>query len=247
MAHIVLFGATSAIATEIAINYAREGTHRLLLVGRDSDKLGQLANQLGDCVAGTLSADFNNTQEAEPLIEQIIQHLSTIDIAIFAHGYLGNQLESEVNFDHAFQIIQSNYLSVVALLIPLIRQLQKQDNAKIGVMLSVAGDRGRPRNFTYGSAKGALNLYLQGLRSSLWGSGIEIYSFKLGPVDTPMTRDHVKNFSFSDKRTVARKIIAALNKRQYNHYIPGYWFWVMWVVRSLPEPLFQKLAFLSNR
>ena len=64
-------------------------------------------------------------------------------------------------------------------------------------MSSVAGERGRPRNFTYGAAKGALNVYLQGLRTRLGGSGVRVHTFKLGPVDTPMTVDHRKTLVFA--------------------------------------------------
>ncbi len=113
--------------------------------------------------------------------------MGRIDLALIAHGDLLDQAASEVDLQAARNTFEINLMSVISLLIPLSNLMEEQGSGKIGVITSVAGDRGRPRNYTYGAAKGALNLYLQGLRSRLWESGVEIYTLKLGPVDTPMT------------------------------------------------------------
>lgn len=246
MANTLILGATSAVATELAHRFARQGD-RLFLVGRNTDKLSKIAPSVEQAVAGTLSVDFNDTSKAGDVINEAVSALGNLDKVIIAHGYIGDQLQSETDFDHAFDIIHSNYVNCVALLIPLVKQLKQQGYGKIGVLLTVAGDRGRPRNFTYGSAKGALALYLQGLRSTLYGSDIAIYSFKLGPVDSPMTVDHEKNFSFSTISHVAEIIEHSLEKKRYTRYVPGYWFFVMWAVRWMPEFIFQRLKFLSGR
>ena len=98
-------------------------------------------------------------------------------------------------------MICTNLLSPVALLVPLANHLDAGTRRAIAVLSSVAGDRGRPRNFTYGAAKGALNVYLQGLRTRMWPSGRRVHTFKLGPVDTPMTADHRKHAVFARRVT----------------------------------------------
>lgn len=243
MSNVVLIGANSAVASEIARRYAKQAC-KLFLVGRDEKKLQALESELGGSVAGSFSVDFNDTSKASDVINKAKEFLGRIDLAIVAHGYLGDQIQTENDFDHAYDVIHTNYINVVAFLIPLVKAMPE---GKIGVLLSVAGDRGRPRNFTYGSAKGALNIYLQGLRSVLYGSKLEVFSFKLGPVDSPMTVDHEKNFSFSSIDLVASQIMTGLNRKRYIQYVPGYWYWVMLVVRLLPEPIFQRLKFLSER
>ena len=57
----------------------------------------------------------------------------------------------------------------------------------IVVLSSVAGDRGRPSNFVYGSAKAGLNVYLQGLRARLSHRGVSVTTIKAGFMDTAMT------------------------------------------------------------
>ena len=246
MKKVLIIGANSAVAGELAQRYAMDGSH-LFLAARNVEKLDQLKSRLGQSVVGTIAVDFNNTEQAELLIDSANSALGHIDLAIIAHGFLGDQLLSEDDLEHSLEIIHTNYTSIVAQLIPLTRAMKQQGTGKIAVLLSVAGDRGRPRNFTYGSAKGALAIYLQGLRSVAYNTGLEIYSFKLGPIDTPMTVDHEKNFSFTTTTHVADKIQTALTKKRYVCYIPSFWFWVMLIVRNLPEFIFQKLGFLSER
>ncbi len=250
MARILIIGATSAIAAEMVRRFSSQ-KHQLYLLARDEQRLKKLSDSLENPPLAYQHADFNMTDNSHDLINTAWTALDGIDIAVFAHGYIGEQIRSEQDYQHAEQIISTNFLSVMAMLIPLSALMEKRGDGKIAVMTSVAGDRGRPRNYTYGSAKGALDLYLQGLRSRLWHSGIEVYSFKLGPVITPMTVDHRKNFSFSTIDNVVDIMMATLSnkglRKHYTRYIPGFWCWVMWVVRWLPEVIFQRIGFLSGR
>lgn len=243
---ILIIGATSAVAQGIAQRFAQQQA-RIYCLARDQDKLDGVANELGKSFAGSIRYDFNQTRHAKQAIVQAVEALGAIDIALIAHGALFDQIESEHDFSVAEATIGTNLSSVVAFLIPLSEQMLQQGFGKIGVITSVAGERGRPRNYTYGAAKGALNIYLQGLRSSLWGSGVEIYTFKLGPVDSPMTVDHEKNFSFATVDQVSDKIVKAFKHKRYELYVPGFWRVVMFFVRVMPEWLFQRLKFLSAR
>lgn len=243
---VAIFGATSAVAAEVARAYAKRGA-RLALIGRTKDKLQALADELSAQVVFTRVQDFMETREAEPCVAELSAQLGRIDLALIAHGLLGDQLESERSFAEAEHISQVNYLSVVALLIPLANLLERQAGGRLAVISSVAAERGRPRNYTYAAAKGALNVYLQGLRSRLYASGVTVHTIKLGPVATPMTVDHHKNRLFSDVRSVARHVLRALDRRVDEAFVPPLWGVVMPVVRHLPEVLFQRIGALSGR
>lgn len=246
MERVVIFGATSAIAAEVAAHYARRGT-QLVLVGRNPRKLAALAERLGSAVVDHIEADLDDTSESAGLVDRVVQRLEVIDVALIAHGLLGDQLATERSYAEAEAVLRTNLLSPISLLIPLANQLEAQGHGHLAVMSSVAGERGRPRNFTYGAAKGALTLYLQGLRSRLWSRGVRVSTFKLGPVDTPMTATHEKNALFATAPAVARQIVDHLDRRQGEAFMPRYWAPIMAVVRRLPEPLFQRLGFLSGR
>ncbi|MFO7680932.1 MAG: SDR family NAD(P)-dependent oxidoreductase [Chloroflexota bacterium] len=243
---VLIIGATSAVAQGVAQRYAQQGA-AIFCLARSAQKMEKVGEMLGDSLAGAYCYDFNETERAETAVIQAANTLGGIDIALVAHGDLPDQLASEQDFAVARAAFETNLLSVISLLILLTALMERQGFGKIGVITSVAGERGRPRNYTYGAAKGGLNLYLQGLRSRLWGSGVEIYTFKMGPVDTPMTVDHPKNFSFSTVAEVSETIVKAFGKKRYERYVPGYWAPVMLFVRNAPEWLFQRLKFLSER
>jgi decaprenylphospho-beta-D-erythro-pentofuranosid-2-ulose 2-reductase len=243
---IVIFGATSAIAQALCHRYAARGA-RLALVGRDPHKLAALAAELGTSVVLVRAQDFCNTEQSAPLVAEAAAALGGIDLALVAHGLLGDQLESEHAYAVAEQIVHVNYLSVLALLIPLANRLETQRHGQLAVISSVAAERGRPRNYTYASAKAALNVFLEGLRSRLYPSGVSVHTIRLGPVDTPMTATHTKNRLFATVDEAASGILSALARGTAEPFVPRYWGLIMPVVRNLPEPLFQRVRSLSGR
>jgi decaprenylphospho-beta-D-erythro-pentofuranosid-2-ulose 2-reductase len=244
--HVLILGATSAIAAEAAQIYAKRGA-RLHLVGRDTDKLAQVAARCAGAAVTTERADFAQLEQNDAVISAAIAALGRVDVVLIAHGALGDQLASEREFEAAEAIVRVNFTSVVSLLIPLANQLEAARSGSIGVITSVAGERGRPRNYTYGAAKGALNIYLQGLRTRLYASGVSVTTLKLGPVDTPMTKDHKKHALFGKPAKVAQGIVRAIDAGAPEAYVPSFWRVVMPVVKGTPERLFQRLPFLSGR
>ncbi len=246
MANVLIFGATSAIAQSVAKLYAARGDS-LFVVGRNPAKLQALVDALGDRCVGQMVADLDDTDANARRVDEALDRLGSVDIALVAHGLLGDQLETERTWASAEAVLRTNLLSVISLVLPLANTLEEQGRGHLGVMSSVAGERGRPRNYTYGAAKGALTLYLQGVRSRLWDAGVAVHTLKLGPVDTPMTLGHEKNALFATADGVAKTIVRRLDGAGGEAYVPGYWAPIMGVVRTLPESIFQRLQFLSGR
>ena len=243
---VLIIGATSAIAADVVRIYAARGA-RLHLLARNADKLAKLVQGLGDAQISSALADFADLAGIEQLVRNAQAALGSIDVVLLAHGQLGDQLRSEASFAEAESILRINLLSAVAFLIPLANLFEAQGRGVLGVITSVAGDRGRPRNYTYGAAKGALNVYLQGLRSRLFGAGVQVVTLKLGPVDTPMTVAHKKNALFARSADVAISIVAALDAGVPEAYVPSFWSAIMPIVKNTPERIFQLFPFLSGR
>ena len=244
---VAIFGATSAIAAEMARLYAARGA-RLFLVGRDPAKLRALVEARGAALAGFREVDLTAPGAAGAAVSAAVEALGgQLDVAVIAHGWLGDQLASERDVGEAERIIATNFVSVVALLVPLANHFEEAGAGNIAVLASVAGDRGRPRNYTYGAAKGALNLYLQGVRTRLWPRGVGVHTLILGPVDTPMTTTHKKNILFVGAARAAADIVAAIDAGRAEAYVPWFWWAIMAVVRNLPERVLQRIPSLSGR
>ncbi len=243
-----MLGASSAIAREFALVHARRGD-RLHLVARSAERLSAVvyACESAGAKVTHAQADFAELSANEDLIARSLDALGGVDRALIAHGALGDQLESERSFSEAERIFRDNLLSAVGLLIPLANAMASARSGRLGVLASVAGDRGRPRNYTYGAAKGALHVYLQGVRSRVHSAGVSVTTLKLGPVDTPMTAHHPKSALFAEPGPVGRACVRAMDARVAEAYVPSFWAAIMPIVRHTPERLFQRLPFLSGR
>ena len=246
MKRVAIFGATSAIAAEVAALCIARGD-RVHLVARSASKLSALCTRLSSGAVSHALTDFDDLAAGARAVDGALHALGGIDSVLIAHGLLGDQVLSEHDMSHAQAIMHTNLLSVIALLVPLANHMATAGHGTIAVITSVAGDRGRPRNYTYGAAKGALNIYLQGLRTRLYARGIAVVTLKLGPVHTPMTIDHPKNALFAQPQDVARKILAAMDAGASEVYVPAKWAAIMGLVKNAPEILVQRLPFLSGR
>jgi decaprenylphospho-beta-D-erythro-pentofuranosid-2-ulose 2-reductase len=242
----LIIGATSAVASCIAAVCAARG-ERLYLIARDGDKLALLARSLGEAVVGTAIGDFNDTDRSAGLVDAAESRLGGIDSVFIAHGVLSDQLETEQRYEAAEETLRINLLSYVSFVIPIANLFESRGRGSLVVISSVAGDRGRPRNYSYGAAKGGLTTYMQGVRSRLYGMGVRVVTVHLGPVDTPMTAHHQKNLVFARKEDVAEAIVRARSSGPSEAYVPWFWRPIMLAVLNMPEWLFQRFRFLSGR
>jgi decaprenylphospho-beta-D-erythro-pentofuranosid-2-ulose 2-reductase len=107
-------------------------------------------------------------------------------------------------------------------------------------MSLVAGERGRKSNYVYGTAKGAVNIFLEGVRNRIDRDGVQVLTIKPGFIDTPMTAN-VPNWElFATPDQVARGIVSALRKRKDVVYIPQFWAGIT-LIRLIPGSVFKEL------
>ncbi len=246
-ASALIFGATSAIVSATTERLARRKTH-LYLVSRSPERLAPIVEALGPSVVGYESIDATDYAAMPAVVERAVAALGgSIDLALIGHGWLPDQQRTEESWEDAHRTFEINLLGTVALLLPVANLMEQQASGHIAVITSVAGERGRPRNYTYGAAKAGLNVYLQGLRSRLYPAGVRVSVLKPGPVHSPMTENHPKNALFASPDQVADGILAALDGDRDVAWLPGYWRPILWTVRLLPERVFQRLPFLSGR
>lgn len=244
MSTVLIIGATSAIAEATARWFAREGA-ALFLTGRDQDRLDALAADLrvrGARDVRTFVLDANEFERHLPLVEAVRDAFPDgLDHALVAYGTLPDQENVAVDAGAAVEAFTTNATSVVALLTCLANLFEEQGRGDLAVISSVAGDRGRPSNYVYGAAKGAVSLFAQGLRARLAKRGVRVTTVKPGLVDTPMTAHLPKNRLFADPDKVGERIHRAMVRGKDVVYVPSFWRAVMTGIRLIPERVFKKL------
>jgi len=246
MRKIIVLGATSGIALEIQRQLAQTG-HELLLVARSPQRLAEVQTDLiirGARQVLTYAADLASVQQHGAVFAFARCMLPDFDTVLLAYGSMHDQKDSEASVDVLLEELQVNYVSATAILTLFAADLERRRTGCLAAITSVAGDRGRRSNYVYGSAKGALSLFLQGLRSRLHPAGVRVITIKPGPVQTSMT-DHLPNSRrFADPEQVARDIVRALERRSPDVlYTPKIWRYVMGAVRHIPEGVFKRLSF----
>jgi short-subunit dehydrogenase len=243
MKNILIIGATSAIATEVAREFAKAGAN-LYLLARNQERLDRLASDLvvrGASAAHTDTFDANNLSSHESLLERATSTLGTLDGVLIAHGDLPEQKQCQRTFQDTQRAITTSMLSQIAFLTWLANYFETKGSGNITVIGSVAGDRGRQSNYIYGAAKGGLSTFLQGLRNRLAFSGVSVTTIKPGFVDTPMTQHLPKGALFASPETVGARIHKAMLRGESVVYTPWFWRYIMLIIQHIPEFIFKKL------
>ncbi|MFM7484923.1 MAG: SDR family NAD(P)-dependent oxidoreductase [Burkholderiaceae bacterium] len=238
---IVIIGASSAIAEHCARLWAQQGAD-FVLVGRDAAKLGRVADDLRvrrpQSRIETLQLDFLNVDAISHLAQQVAN--DPIDIVLVAHGDLPDQRACEQDLHLAQATLQINGVSPVLFAEAFALHLSKQGRGTLAVIGSVAGDRGRKANYVYGSAKGMVDRYVQGMQHRFAGSGVKIVLIKPGPTATPMTA-HLPPTGMAAVDQVALAIVRAIAAGKPEVYVPEKWRLIMRVVQHLPRWVFHQL------
>jgi decaprenylphospho-beta-D-erythro-pentofuranosid-2-ulose 2-reductase len=244
---VLIVGATSGIGLALCRRFAKEGT-RLVVAGRDTEALRGIAAEVSqryETVVATEAFDALSLEDPEPFLDRCFAHGDgRIDGLLICHGYLPAPEAAKTDPLTVRRTIEVNFTSVASLLTAGARRLEDRRGSWIAAISSVAGDRGRRHNYVYGSAKGALSIFLQGLRSRLHPKGVHVLTIKPGFVDTPMLQASAaagSRLAASPER-VARDVHVAIRRRRDVLYTPWFWRPILFVIRLLPERIFKRLA-----
>lgn len=243
--HIVIVGATSAMAGHCARLWLREGQADLVLVGRDASRLARAAADLRvrspQSEIRTIAVDLLDAAAIRTTADAIAGE-GTVDIVLVAHGSLPDQKACEADLAAARAALEINAVSPVLWAEAFAGSMAKAGRGTIAIIGSVAGERGRRSNYVYGAAKGLVTRYAEGLQHRFAGTGVKVVLVRPGPTDTPMTA-HLKarGASLASAEDVARGIVAAVAKGRRSAYLPAKWGPIMLVIRNLPAFVFNKM------
>jgi short-subunit dehydrogenase len=120
--------------------------------------------------------------------------------------------------------------------------MEKAGRGTLGLIGSVAGDRGRKSNYVYGSAKGLVTRYAQGLQHRLAATPVKVVLIKPGPTETPMTAQlKQQGAKLACVEQVAQAICSGMAQGRAVVYAPAKWALIMMIIRHLPRWIFNKL------
>ena len=241
---IVVIGATSAIAEHCCRLWVEREACDLVLVARDVAKAGRVAEDLRvRSPASTITvvgADFLDTAAIGRLAAETAAR--PIDIVLIAHGMLPEQKQAEGDLVLCRDTLEVNALSPALFAEAFAGQFAKAGRGTIALIGSVAGDRGRKANYTYGASKGLVARYAEGLEHRFAGTSVSVVLIKPGPTDTPMAASHrARGLRVASVEQVARAMVRGIDAKRPVVYAPARWALIMLVVRHLPRFIFNRL------
>lgn len=237
MKNVLILGATSSIAEDFLRLFSKD-VH-LYLVGRNAEKLQKLQQTLsGQTVTETIVADFDDISFDPSVL--FSKYKNSIDTIVSFTGSMGT--DDQMSLENLQSVHAVNFINPGKVALYFASAMEGNQHAQMAFISSVAGDRGRKKNFIYGSAKGALTIFSSGLRGIMAEKGIQVTTVILGLVDTPMTAG-MNSPLIASRPKVAKKIYRAIEQRKDVVYIPGFWRWIMLAIRCVPEKMFKKMSF----
>jgi len=239
--HVLVLGANSDMALALARRFAEvEGTE-LTLASRDMELLEKRARDLElrhGVRARAVSFDARDTDGHREFLRGL--H-APVDVAVLAFGVLGDQEKAQRDFAEARRILDTNLVGAASVLELLAEDMEARKSGSIIGFASVAGLRGRASNYAYGAAKAGFIAWLSGLRNRLHGSGVRVLTVLPGFVRPRMTEGLPLPAPLcATPEQAADDVFRAWKRGAPVVYTRWFWRYIMWIIRLLPEAVFQR-------
>lgn len=240
---VLILGAGSDIARALAHEFARAG-RALHLAARDPAALERDCADLALRHGVEVAAHAFDAREPERFAEMLDGLDPPPRIVVSAVGLMGDQDETARDPAAARLVVETNFTGPALCLEAAAARLAALDaDAAIVGIGSVAGDRGRARNYVYGAAKAGFAEYLSGMRQKYARSRLHVMTVKPGFVRTAMTEGmDLPGPLTTTPEAFARGVVLALKRRRLVHYDLR-WRTVMAVIKLIPERIFARMRF----
>ncbi|CAL9626696.1 hypothetical protein SUDANB19_05954 [Streptomyces sp. enrichment culture] len=236
-------GASSGIGTAVAEQLAAEGGWRLLLSGRDEDRLARIATRTGGV---PLAADLSDPRARARLAEEALAHSGRVDalVAGAGIGWAGPFTTMPAqDIDDVLAVNLNATLHLVRLLLP---GMVRQRSGRLVLIGSLAGSVGVRGEAVYAATKAGLTAFADSLRYELAPSGVRVSMVLPGVVDTPFFQRRGAPYHRDRPRPVpaghvAGAVCRALRTGRPNAYVPSWLALPAWLHGAAPG-LFRTLA-----
>lgn len=245
----IVTGASSGIGWELARQLA-EQNWQVAVVARRVERLQQLTQQIASTggTALAVAADIGVREQVEQAYRLVREQLGVPEL-IIANAGVGRPTLAEpaVNLEDVEEMIRTNLLGVIYTLSVPLPDLLARRRGHLVAISSLAGYRGLPGESAYCASKAAVNVYLDGLRIHLRGSGVRVTTICPGFVKTPMTENNDFYMpGLLDAPEAARRILRAIHKGKKVYNFPWYVHWMVQLSRWVPDAWMQRVMHKYN-
>jgi decaprenylphospho-beta-D-erythro-pentofuranosid-2-ulose 2-reductase len=238
-ARVLLLGGTSEIGLAILSALRLPQDTRIVLAGRDEQRLVAAGKELPYQSAPLLFDALATGIHAE-LIGQLFDE-GPLDLVLAATGLLTPQPQLDADPVLAARMIDTNFTGHVTALLAVAGRMRAQGTGLIVVLSSIAAIRPRKANYVYGAAKAGLDAFARGLADALTGSGVRVLVVRPGFVIGKMTAGMSPAPLSSTPEQVGEAVATALEGKASELWVPRGLALFALVLRLIPRPLWRKM------
>lgn len=172
-----------------------------------------------------------------------------VDIVIGCAGISVGTLTEELDDFQVFEaVVATNLNATVATFEPFVAAMKQRGQGVLVGVSSVAAVRGLPGAGAYSASKAAVRAYCESLRVELGPSGVKVVTLAPGFIQTPMTAHNPYKMPFLMPVGVfAAKAAQAIDRGVSYKVIPWQMGWVAWLLRLVPDWLYDRVAVRRKR
>ncbi|HDB4412026.1 TPA: SDR family oxidoreductase [Staphylococcus aureus] len=182
----VVTGAGSGIGEAIATLLHEEGA-KVVLAGRNKDKLQNVANQLAQDSVKVVPTDVTKKEEVDELIKMARQTFGGLDIVINSAGQMLSSKITDYQVDEWDSMIDVNIKGTLYTAKAALPTMLEQSSGHLINIASISGFEVTKSSTIYSATKAAVHTITQGLEKELAKTGVKVTSISPGMVDTAIT------------------------------------------------------------
>ncbi|HHQ5335404.1 TPA: SDR family oxidoreductase [Staphylococcus aureus] len=182
----VVTGAGSGIGEAIATLLHEEGV-KVILAGRNKDKLQNVANQLAQDSLKVVPTDVTKKEEVDELIKIAQQTFGGLDIVINSAGQMLSSKITDYQVDEWDSMIDVNIKGTLYTAQAALPTMLEQSSGHLINIASISGFEVTKSSTIYSATKAAVHTITQGLEKELAKTGVKVTSISPGMVDTAIT------------------------------------------------------------
>ena len=176
---VFVTGASAGFGASIARRFAADGD-RVVVSARRSDRIGELAKELGDAVL-PVTFDVRDRDAVAATVASLPAEFAEIDVLVNNAGLaLGLEAAPAADLDQWDQMIDTNCKGLTYCTRAILPGMVARGRGHVINLGSIAGTYPYPGGNVYGATKAFVHQFSLNLRADLHGSGVRVTSVEPG-------------------------------------------------------------------
>lgn len=231
-------GASRGIGKAIAVEMAKQGVKRLLLVARDADRLAEAVADLHNLGVEVVALPLDLTQvmEVHTVIAKAWRTYGPIDLLVNCAGVAHQTPFLQAKLPQMQEEVAVNLIAMYTITRLIARRMAARGSGKIVNVSSLMGKLAAPTMATYSATKFAIQGFTQALRVELAPHNVQVVSLLPSLTSTDMVRNFTlfRGVMPMTPETVARSLILGLRRNSPEILVGWQSHLAVWCSRIMP-------------